>query len=358
MVEQAEEATVTYLNKGQTYHVSMVDAECSRNEVCSSVEYRTSIWVSFQDQEQRENPARLWEIWSRSPSTKKTSSAPLHAVTFVDTVQSAKMNGQISKPRLEANSVDGFTVRWAAEPGRQGACNISLKLEFLSTDFSQLKGVEGAPNRLCVETEVLTSTSPVATTHDREIYFCQIKVFRQHGAERKASIGIANVQKRIMKVKMKLAEPDRPPKRRRNAIPELTSGPDIHSNMTGVDKSLGSRRNPRSRLQAKLLKLQNMILSPQAVSTLYPHEGRQNDYDPAATQRFVHDMHVIPEEEETKVEGESEAPQLVKSQPRKKEQTSSGILTDEREYSEIDLAYRPSPQRLVRPGTWRPIPLK
>jgi hypothetical protein len=268
------------------------------------------------------------------------------------------MNGQISKPRLEANSVDGFTVRWAAEPGRQGACNISLKLEFLSTDFSQLKGVEGAPNRLCVETEVLTSTSPVATTHDREIYFCQIKVFRQHGAERKASIGIANVQKRIMKVKMKLAEPDRPPKRRRNAIPELTSGPDIHSNMTGVDKSLGSRRNPRSRLQAKLLKLQNMILSPQAVSTLYPHEGRQNDYDPAATQRFVHDMHVIPEEEETKVEGESEAPQLVKSQLRKKEQTSSGILTDEREYSEIDLAYRPSPQRLVRPGTWRPIPLK
>jgi hypothetical protein len=358
MVEQAEDATVTYLNKGQTYHVSMVDAECPRNELCSSIEYRTSIWVSFQDQEQRENPARLWEIWSRSPSTKKTSSTLLHAVTFVDTVRSARENCQISKPRLEANSVDGFTVRWAAEPGSQEACNISLKLEFLSTDFSQLKGVEGAPNRLCVETEVLTSTSPVATTHDPEIYFCQIKVFRQHGAERKASIGIANVQKRIMKVKMKLAEPDRPPRQRRNAIPELTSGPDIHSTMTGANKSLGhgmafpgSRRNPKPRLQAKLLKLQNMILSPQAVSTLYPHEGRQNDYDPAATQRFVQDMHVIPQGEETKVEGESEAPRLVEFQPRKKEQISSAILNGQREYSEAVLAYRPSPPRLVRPGT-------
>ena len=76
-----------------------------------------------------------------------------------------------------------------------------MRFNFLSTDFSHSKGVKGIPVRLCAKTEILSSGSPQSPPEQSEICFCKVKLFRDHGAERKLASDILHIKKTIEKLK-------------------------------------------------------------------------------------------------------------------------------------------------------------
>jgi hypothetical protein len=86
-------------------------------------------------------------------------------------------------------------------------CLIPLRFNFLSTDFSRLKGVKGVPVRLCTKTELLRLEGVKRTTeHDSEMCYCAIKLFRDHGAERKLSNDVAHIKKKIEKLNQQITD--------------------------------------------------------------------------------------------------------------------------------------------------------
>ncbi|PYH67099.1 uncharacterized protein BO88DRAFT_417018 [Aspergillus vadensis CBS 113365] len=60
--------------------------------------------------------------------------------------------------------------------------------------FSLLKGVEGIPVRLCAKTEMLSPDYASSTPgREAEVYYCKVKLFHDHGAERKLSCDVAHI---------------------------------------------------------------------------------------------------------------------------------------------------------------------
>lgn len=97
--------------------------------------------------------------------------------------------------QLERTSLDGFSVTWCADSTtRMPSCTIGIRFNFLSTDFSHSKGVKGARLRLCAKTE---TTMPGTA----ELSFCSVKLFRDHGAERKMFNDVAQLKRAIEKRK-------------------------------------------------------------------------------------------------------------------------------------------------------------
>lgn len=108
-------------------------------------------------------------------------------------------NATINHIRLEKASTDGFCVSWAANPDTKiHGCTILLRFHFLSTDFSLSKGVKGVPVRLCAKTVILSSEGREGVMeYHSEISYCAVKLFRDHGAERKTSNDEVHVKKKI-----------------------------------------------------------------------------------------------------------------------------------------------------------------
>lgn len=89
---------------------------------------------------------------------------------------------------VEKDSFDGFCVTWTAAPGLRPFCELQFRCNFLSTDFSRSKGVKGIPVRLCSKSEEVGFWSNlVPSSITPETCYCRIKLFRDHGAERKLS---------------------------------------------------------------------------------------------------------------------------------------------------------------------------
>jgi hypothetical protein len=89
--------------------------------------------------------------------------------------------------QLEEASLNGFCVIWTAAP-TTNVCEapILLKFNFVSTDFTRTKGVKGVPVRLCAKTEMLRSDDGnKAMVNEPEMCYSVVKLFRDHGAERK-----------------------------------------------------------------------------------------------------------------------------------------------------------------------------
>src|SRR5207247_1252986 len=97
------------------------------------------------------------------------------------------------------------SVIWT--PGSHGAaeCNIAVRFNFLSTDFSHSKGVKGIPVRLCAKTSTVVGQKP-ETEAVQEICYGKVKLFRDHGAERKLSNDVMHVKKTIDKLKQQIAQ--------------------------------------------------------------------------------------------------------------------------------------------------------
>jgi hypothetical protein len=209
MLWHSERRPVTYLNKGQTYTLKVRDSQPPVKDT-SLVKYRTFVRVSFEEQDQRSDPVASWQLWKEGRGLQEADQrqSALMAVEYVDLFRdnaSSQINPQIW---LEKTYVDGFCVTWTANQ-TTNLCEvvIPLRFNFLSTDFSRSKGVKGVPVRLCAKTKFLRPEGEKGTMECySEICYCVLKLFRDHGAERKLANDAALVKKKIEKLNKQIAD--------------------------------------------------------------------------------------------------------------------------------------------------------
>ncbi|KAI5289105.1 hypothetical protein KEM54_004404 [Ascosphaera aggregata] len=236
-----EEIPTTYLNKGQTYMLKVVN----KTPLVSGslpVKYVTSIRISFEDDDLRSKAVDCWRLWktTRSRSVNGDSrerkkqwlavelangeTDPLHHGASSPAMSNTNgHHDNLTRPQLLSSQSDGFTVAWAPcqsfATNVQQECLIPIRFNFLSTDSMPSKGVKGAPMRLCVKTKVSQSGTPTRTMNahrtaqhvsptlptnffgaehqasenlihsldetTNETWYCKLQAFRDHGAERK-----------------------------------------------------------------------------------------------------------------------------------------------------------------------------
>ncbi|KAI9676913.1 MAG: hypothetical protein M1817_006752 [Caeruleum heppii] len=291
MIKRADEIPITYLNKGQAYSISIVDTAPGPTDV-GSVRYRTFIRVSFEDEQQRQRPAACWQLWKEGRGTNEAHQrgGRLQAVEFVDPASATEEEHRRPNYELESASFDGFCVNWSTAPGGAADCTLNVRFNFLSTDFSHSKGVKGIPVRLCAKTEVVSSVSPQPPTGP-ELCFCKVKLFRDHGAERKLSNDVAHVKKTIDKLKQQIAQAESGlkdfGKRKRagsTSKPAASSRPGKapkHKrtwSMSSTDSS-GGRAPAEDDLHHKLATMQDMFTSTRPASVLCLRGVEQDDPD-------------------------------------------------------------------------------
>jgi hypothetical protein len=295
MIKHADEIPVTYLNKGQAYTVSLVDTN-PNPPTSGMIKYRTYIRISFEDEQQRQRPAACWQLWKEGRGTNEAHQrgGRLQAVEFVDPSQSGggEMQGR-PRVELESASFDGFAVTWIPVHNSAPECAIAVRFNFLSTDFSHSKGVKGIPVRLCAKTEVVTSgpgSPPEAST--AELCYCKVKLFRDHGAERKLSNDVAHVKKTIDKLKQQITQmesgmKDYGKRKRSGSISKATASSrpgkvPKHKrtwSMSSASSASGSRPPAEEDLHLKLASLQDMFSSTRPVSVLYLKGDEHDDPD-------------------------------------------------------------------------------
>lgn len=196
---------VTYLDRDQPYLISIVDCAPSSERI-SPAKYRTSIQVSFENVEQKRHSAYYWNLWQSSHARKDatTDSRPLKGLDFA--ASSALFTGidQNINFQLEDTAVDRFTFTWMTMSDEHPQCQFAVSFHFVSTDFNQAKGVKGCPLRLSALTREVTFASMEEPRNDLQISHCLIKVYRNHGAERKTAIDCKQMKKKIEKVRQQI----------------------------------------------------------------------------------------------------------------------------------------------------------
>ena len=294
MIKHADEIPITYLNKGQAYTLNVIDTHM--HQPTAPLKYRTFVRVSFEDEQQRRKPAACWQLWKEGRGTNEAHQrgGRLQAVEYVDS-SPATGTEDPSKPRveLESASFDGFCVTWTP-PAGAAECPISVRFNFLSTDFSHSKGVKGIPVRLCAKTEIIGDmSSNKKPAPDAEVAFCKVKLFRDHGAERKLSNDVAHVKKTMDKMNQQIAQIESGmrdnSKRKRSgsfiAKAGLLDRPGKvpkHRRTWSVDSSVTNAARggaAEDDLQMKLMTLQDMFSSTRPASVLYLRGAEEDDPD-------------------------------------------------------------------------------
>ncbi|KAK6841179.1 hypothetical protein PG987_002039 [Apiospora arundinis] len=298
MIKHADEIPVTYLNKGQAYSLSVADT-ASTLPIVPGTRYRTFVRISFEDEQQRQKPGVCWSLWKEGRGTNEAHQrgGKLQAVEYVEAGQPAEGDDKRTRVELDTASFDGFSVVWT--PGINGTaeCNVAVRFNFLSTDFSHSKGVKGIPVRLCAKTVMLgpDGSSPTSDA-DKEICFCKVKLFRDHGAERKLSNDVAHVKKSIDKMKQQIAQAESGMKdfgkRKRGGAAQAkaqdTSRPGkapkhkrtwSMSSTSSAGGGGGGRPPLEEDLHFKLQTLQDMFTSTRPVSVLYLRGEETDDPD-------------------------------------------------------------------------------
>lgn len=293
MIRHADEIPVTYLNKGQAYSISIVDT-MPLVPSPGPVKYRTFIRISFEDEQQRLRPSTCWQLWKegRGLAEAHQRGGKLQAVEYVDPNQGGDEETRRAGVELESASFDGFSVTWTPNATARADCSVAVRFNFLSTDFSHSKGVKGIPVRLCAKTEIISSgtpdTPPVAGP---EVCFCKVKLFRDHGAERKLSNDVAHVKKTIEKLKQQITQAESGlndfGKRKRSgsmATKGRSSRPgkvQKHKRTWSMSSqgSTGGRPMAEEDLHLKLATMSEMFNSCRPVSILYLRGYEQDDPD-------------------------------------------------------------------------------
>lgn len=292
MVKNTSEIPITYLNKGQAYNLSVID---STPPMVSHepLRYRTFVRVSFEEQEQRSKPSTCWQLWKegRGINEAHQRGGKLLAVEYVDPLQGGVDSHRQRQVQIESMCVDGFCVTWTANPATGiSDCNIPVRFNFLSTDFSHSKGVKGIPVRLCAKTELLSPGDETGTSSDVELSYCKVKLFRDHGAERKLSNDIAHVKKSIDKLKQQVSQAEMGggfAKRKRGHNTSVAKGTDRHIRSSSHKRtwSMGSDDAPPEKLsleddlQAKLNMMQEMFSSTRSMSVFGLRGDKSDDPD-------------------------------------------------------------------------------
>lgn len=277
--ERGEE--ITYLDRDQAYLISISDS-APRPGGISPVKYRTSIQVSFETDEQRRQSAYHWNLWQSSHLSKDgtTASTPLKALEFAPSSAAFTAINQNVDVHLEESAVDRFTFTWTTMPSERPQCQVAASFHFVSTDFSQAKGVKGVSLRLSALTREITLAS-TEEHRDSQISHCLIKVYRNHGAERKTAIDSKQVGKKITKVKHQIANQE-------NALRAKAKRDQPKRQKLSEDSSSQPRLPVDHMLVVELERLK-MVESRPRIPTAFHLRGEPEDYSPRYTFTFKED---------------------------------------------------------------------
>jgi hypothetical protein len=294
MVKHVEEIPITYLNKGQAYTMSIVDTAPVAIGT-GPVKYRTYVRVSFEDDQQRSKPAACWQLWKEGRGTNEAHQrgGKLLAVEYVDPNQGGDDETRRPQIELERASFDGFCVTWTQNPATGAAdCSVAVRFNFLSTDFSHSKGVKGIPVRLCAKTEMISSGAPLSSASSPEVCYCKVKLFRDHGAERKLSNDVAHVKKTIEKLNQQITQASAGmgnfgKRKRSDSIVGKASASNKPGKVpkhkrtwsTSSMSDQGGKLSAEEDLHMKLATIQDMFSSTRPVSVLYLKGEEQDDPD-------------------------------------------------------------------------------
>lgn len=278
MIHGPNEIPVTYLNKGNIYSISILDTAPTMLG-STSVWYRTSIRISFEDSQHGKKPSTHWNFWmeGRGNDEFQQRGGKMQGVEYVEARVVAEDDTR-TRVNLETASIDGFSVLWSRGSGEPANCHIGVRFHFLSTDFSHSKGVKGILSRFCAKTEIVSANSLYYSSEVPEICFCKVNVFRDHGAERKLANDITYVKKSMEKIKQQIVQAETritvSGKRKRNgSIAEKI----MHSRLV---KDLEHKKCPtKEDLYVKLQIMQDMLVSTQLVSLLNIRGQQQDDPD-------------------------------------------------------------------------------
>lgn len=293
MIKHPDEIPVTYLNKCQAYTFSIID-KAPILPLPVGTRYRTFVRISFEDEQQRQRPATCWQLWKEGRGTNEAHQrgGKLQAVEFVESNQQSENDENRTRVELDTASFDGFSVIWT--PGSSGLaeCTLAVRFNFLSTDFSHSKGVKGIPVRLCAKTQTLSTGSPHADSETSEVAYCKVKLFRDHGAERKLANDVAHVKKTIEKLNQQIQQSESGMKdfgkRKRTGSSSIKVHPNqrpvkVHKHkrtwsMSSASSS-GGRIPVEEDLYVKLKNMKDMFTSTRPISILYLRGSEQDDPD-------------------------------------------------------------------------------
>ncbi|XP_059501600.1 grainyhead-like protein 1 homolog isoform X1 [Stegostoma tigrinum] len=165
--QKTGDGTMTYLNKGQFYPITLKEVG-SNEEIHHPVsKVRSVIMVVFGDDKIRDEQLRHWKYWHSRQHTAKQR--------CIDIADYKESFNTISN--IEEIAYNAISFTWDIND----EAKIFVSVNCLSTDFSSQKGVKGLPLNIQIDTYSYNTRS------NKPIHraYCQIKVFCDKGAERK-----------------------------------------------------------------------------------------------------------------------------------------------------------------------------
>ncbi|KAL3452680.1 CP2 transcription factor-domain-containing protein [Aspergillus insuetus] len=319
---------VTYLNKRQEYRLTITDTDPpSHPSDRFRARYRTHITISFHREDQRSDPDAHWRLWkaarrgqhNEEPGEGAESGRSPNAIELClikpkpqpegTVLTTGGINDRGPDIHLETSSFNGFCILWSYNRSETGLsipspsssvlpflpeCTITVRFNFLTTDFCHYKGVKGFPVRLCARTEMVSdrrgklSPSPVPAREEEavaeEVCYCKVNLFRMYGAERKLATDAAGVRKAREKVCREIHKRQ-----------GQSRGTGIRPGSEAAGKqSIRSYQNQMrilEQLQEKLVSLQTMLSSARPI-TVFSLRGDASDIpDWSSDDHSVHYHH-------------------------------------------------------------------
>ena len=380
MVKDEYEIPVTYLNRGKVYIVSVADLN-PLSVPSRTVKYRTCLRVAFEEKEQRSDTAGSWGLWKRNQESSiayQQRRSP-HALEYIDSTEETNLDDQ--KAQLESAWIDGFSVTYEVEPTPETMGNsqyiIPLRFNLLSTDFSLSKGVKGIPLRLYAKTEIVSPANPEGYVNSNsEARFCKIKVFRDHGAERKLAHDAYHTNKSIEWLTHQIGQLRTGNKSPRDAgrigrRPMKVSKP-TRGRSRSVQAGSSDEIALKNDLNAKLATFRNMLTSTRPVTAislpadelddpdLYPVQFSSDEQEPSTMGTFTDQTLLRSQAEITPLPGSLavlSSESVTIDLPFRQGSGEGGLTADILSRSlrnirvtDIDPSYQPTPTQLPKPG--------
>ncbi|XP_030642664.1 grainyhead-like protein 1 homolog isoform X2 [Chanos chanos] len=165
--QKSGEGTMTYLNKGQFYPITLRETDNNKvlhHPICK---VRSVVMVVFGEEKCRDDQLKHWKYWHSRQHTAKQR--------CIDIADYKESFNTISN--IEEIAYNAISFTWDINE----EAKIFISVNCLSTDFSSQKGVKGLPLNLQIDTYSYNNRS------NKPIHraYCQIKVFCDKGAERK-----------------------------------------------------------------------------------------------------------------------------------------------------------------------------
>ncbi|XP_026085484.1 grainyhead-like protein 1 homolog isoform X3 [Carassius auratus] len=165
--QKSGDGTMTYLNKGQFYPITLRETDNGKLLHGPICKVRSVVMVVFGEEKSRDDQLKHWKYWHSRQHTAKQR--------CIDIADYKESFNTISN--IEEISYNAISFTWDISE----EAKIFISVNCLSTDFSSQKGVKGLPLNLQIDTYSYNNRS------NKPIHraYCQIKVFCDKGAERK-----------------------------------------------------------------------------------------------------------------------------------------------------------------------------